>query len=52
MCDNDLPHFIMLLGEILMVKIGVSDHQQPLCLGCYGLFHKVDRGSSFEEYDM
>ena len=28
MYDDDLPHFIMLLGEMLMVKIGVSDHQQ------------------------
>jgi hypothetical protein len=25
---DDLPHFIMLLGGMLMVKIGVSDHQQ------------------------
>ena len=28
MYDDDLPHFIMLLGGILMVKIGVSDYQQ------------------------
>jgi hypothetical protein len=28
MCDDDLPHFIMLLGGMLMVKTGVSDHPQ------------------------
>jgi hypothetical protein len=27
MYDDDLPHFIMLLGEMLMVKTGVSDRQ-------------------------
>ena len=25
--DDDLRHFTMLLGKILMVKMGVSDHQ-------------------------
>ena len=29
-CDDDLPHFIMLLGGMLMVKMGVSDRQQLL----------------------
>ena len=28
MYDDDLPHCIMLLGGMLMVKTGVSDHQQ------------------------
>jgi hypothetical protein len=28
MCDDDLPRFIMLLDVMLVVKIGVSDHQQ------------------------
>ena len=27
-CDDDLPHVTMILGEMLMVKMGVSDHQQ------------------------
>ena len=27
-CDDDFPNFILFLGEMLMVKIGVSDHQQ------------------------
>ena len=26
--DDDFPNFILLLGEMLMVKIGVSDCQQ------------------------
>jgi hypothetical protein len=26
-CDDDLPHFIMLLGGILMVKTSVKDRQ-------------------------
>jgi hypothetical protein len=28
-CDDDLPYFILLFGEILMVLMGASDHQQP-----------------------
>jgi hypothetical protein len=28
-CDDDFPYFILLFGEILMVLMGVSDHQQP-----------------------
>ena len=28
MYDDDLPHFIMLLGGMLIIKMGVSDHQQ------------------------
>ena len=28
MYDDDLPHFIMLFCEMLMVKTGVSDRQQ------------------------
>jgi hypothetical protein len=29
MYDDDLPHFIMLLGGMLMIKTGVSDRQHP-----------------------
>jgi hypothetical protein len=37
-CDDDLPHFVMLLGVMLMVKIGISDHQQKaLMTGSDGL---------------
>ena len=27
-CHDDLPHFTLLLCEMLTVKMGVSDHQQ------------------------
>jgi hypothetical protein len=26
-CDDDLPHFVIFLGGMLMVKMGVSDRQ-------------------------
>ena len=32
MCEDDFPHFTMLLGEMLIVKTGVSDRQHPPCL--------------------
>ena len=27
-CDDDFPNFILVLGEMLMVKMGVRDRQQ------------------------
>ena len=39
-CDDGLPHFAMLLGGMLMVKMGVSDRQHSAAAEKGEKFHK------------